>query len=599
MKPQNPNLSEEPMPEEKLDPSNRAPVNPSRRTILKSSAALLSTPMLLNSLVQGAAPPASAQSRQTATATKQTGFLYQPSKGSFWDPSVIYANGQYYMYTMYSSPEFSDRATRVWLATSKDGVHWQDYGVVLHEQGFKSNAVLKQYVAKVGDRYILDHGGSSGAQGRHNDLLRFYQSSDLVNWNYLYDIPLDTRFYEPAGRWDHMWMMPRNPANPADGYLGYMVADRLGDGGFGMMESADGIHYTPVKAPDITADFRIPTMEVGGVMKLGDKYYAIGGNVCHYGFYGYGVYTFVADSPTGPFRPDLDAYRLTGTSGLDGVRYIDILACFVKDSPEPLVSCPFAFSGLLGLGSDALNGVNGDGVWFLPMRTAAVDKDGHLRLGYWKQNDLAKGAEINVDGAQNTVLYPPGQTDNNPIVHVTGNSNSILVHTDKSWRGFPWLDPGKTRKAVVVLDRKFDLDKGLILEGSLVARSLTNMLQDAQKTYAGFYIEGAHAGPGTAILLEVGEPQWRESQIRKVRLGETLEFETLDRTGQNCATVRGLDDGKEHTFRLWLRGGQMEIYVDDMLMQSFFFYAPSGRIGFMAQESAVQFSNLKAYEMSI
>ena len=48
----------------------------------------------------------------------KNGFLYQPGVGSFWDPSVIYANNRYYMYTMYGGDG-------VWLATSDDGVHWK------------------------------------------------------------------------------------------------------------------------------------------------------------------------------------------------------------------------------------------------------------------------------------------------------------------------------------------------------------------------------------------------------------------------------------------------------------------------------------------
>ena len=61
-----------------------------------------------------------------------------------------------------------------------------------------------------------------------------------------------------------------------------------------------------------------------------------------------------------------------------------------------------------------------------------------------------------------------------------------------------------------------------------------------------------------------------ESQIGKLRLDTEFHFESLDITGQNCATVNGLDNDKDHTFRLWLRGGQMELYVDDLLMETFF-----------------------------
>ena len=480
----------------------------------------------------------------------KNGFLYQPSVGSFWDPTVIYANNRYYMYTMYGGDG-------VWLATSDDGVHWKDFGVVLKSQGFKNNRVWKQYIHKVGDRYILNHGAFTD-QGSNNNLLRFYESKDLIHWTYLYEVPINPELYRSDGRWDHMFVVPKNEQKPNDGYLGYVVADPIDHGGFGMMESPDGIHFKPIKAPEIISDFRIPTLEIGGIKKVGGKYYLLGGNVNHFGFYGYGVYSYVADSLTGPFRPDMEAYRLTGTSGIDGNYYIHVLACFVKDSPEDLVSDPLTFR--------SSSGTDGQGTWFLPMRKAVVDAQGHLRLAYWNQNDLAKGAEISADVPQNVVTFPPGQTESNPIVRVAATKDSVLIHTDKSWRGIPWLESDKTRKAVVVLNQRFDLNQGLIVEGLLRGSTLTKPWNDARKTYAGFYIEGSEKNTGTAVMLEVGEPQWRESKIGRVRTDTTFIFEALDVTGKHSATVTGLDNGKDHSFRLWLRGGQMELYVDNMLM---------------------------------
>ena len=243
-------------------------------------------------------------------------------------------------------------------------------------------------------------------------------------------------------------------------------------------------------------------------------------------------------------------------------------------------------------------GTVGEGVWFLPMRKAVVDDQGHLRLAYWKQNDLAKGDEIPIQPAQNTVVFPPGQSDANPMIQVTTTADSVLVNTNKSWRPFPWVDSSKSRKGVVILNQRFDLDKGIIIEGNLKASPPDARGFSSGKTYAGFYIEGAENGPGTAIMLEVGESQWRESEIGKLSFDTDFHFESLDVTGRNCATVTGLDSGKDHTFRLWIRGGQMELYVDDLLMQSFFVLRPSGRIGFIAQESDAQFSNLKVYQMN-
>ena len=100
------------------------------------------------------------------------------------------------------------------------------------------------------------------------------------------------------------------------------------------------------------------------------------------------------------------------------------------------------------------------------------------------------------------------------------------------------------------------------------------------------------------IMLEVGEPQWRESRIGTVSTDLSFGFDTLDVTGRDSATVTGLDDGKIHTFRLWLRNGQMELYIDDLLMQSFFYRKSTGRLGFLSQESEVRISNLKFFAMN-
>ena len=43
----------------------------------------------------------------------------------------------------------------------------------------------------------------------------------------------------------------------------------------------------------------------------------------------------------------------------------------------------------------------------------------------------------------------------------------------------------------------------------------------------------------------------------------------------------------------------MELYIDDMLMQSFFYYKATGRIGFISQENEAHFSQLKFYRMNL
>jgi len=72
-------------------------------------------------------------------------------------------------------------------------------------------------------------------------------------------------------------MIPKNDQNPGAGSWGYMVADPIDQGGFGMTDSPDGIHFTPIDAPQILSDFRIPTLEIGGIKRFGQKYYFMGG----------------------------------------------------------------------------------------------------------------------------------------------------------------------------------------------------------------------------------------------------------------------------------------------------------------------------------
>jgi hypothetical protein len=74
----------------------------------------------------------------------------------------------------------------------------------------------------------------------------------------------------------------------------------------------------------------------------------------------------------------------------------------------------------------------------------------------------------------------------NPIINVASAASSLAVTTDKPWRPYTWLDSRSTRKGVVVLNKTFDLDRGVIIEGHIKARSLSTRTTDARNTYAGF-----------------------------------------------------------------------------------------------------------------
>jgi hypothetical protein len=134
----------------------------------------------------------------------------------------------------------------------------------------------------------------------------------------------------------------------------------------------------------------------------------------------------------------------------------------------------------------------------------------------------------------------------------------------------------------------------VIVEGKLRAERLSF----PRPKYAGFVIE--EDGGHTAILLEIGVPAVRRSLIGKLRgEGEAMRLEAMDETGPGCATVTGIDDGREHSFRLWVRKGMLELYVDDLLMQTFFTGETTGRVGFVVQNCKAAFSDVKAWAMSL
>ena len=101
-----------------------------------------------------------------------------------------------------------------------------------------------------------------------------------------------------------------------------------------------------------------------------------------------------------------------------------------------------------------------------------------------------------------------------------------------------------------------------------------------------------------AVLLGIGKPENRRTRIGHLRPDQDgrTRFRCEDITGKGCATVTGVEDGKEHLFRLLIREQVFELYIDDMLMQTYV-YNFSGRLGFVTSNAKAEFNNLKAWQM--
>lgn len=473
--------------------------------------------------------------------------IFKPWTGAMWDPSILWHNGRYHAFMMYNKDGDNGLgAGHCLLATSADGVHWRDEGAVINE-GVRPDgaAFFKCFVAKCGDRFIMDHGVF---RQQSQDVMRFHQSQDLRYWDHIASSEPDARFYSRE-RWDHMYILPKVDGRPEAGYWGYIVAvskepNRLP----AMMESRDGITWEalPPARTRWGATPKKAYLEYGGCERIGGKYYLIGGVHEYMGNKGYAMYTFVADHPRGPFRPDAEAFRLCGNSG----KFVAWLAAWARGKDELLIS------------NYASPHPHDRAPWLLPLRKPVVDGDGHLRMAWWKGNEALKGRPL-----------------------ATGRKTVALDGRGKPGRYDVFCFAGIRSAA------------GIILEGSLRACAAAGGDKEARPA-VGFVIQGK-AGQATAVLMGIGAPEERETHIGTLSTGPdgTRTFVSEDVTGKGCATVTGVEDGRAHTFRLLRRAGLFELYIDDMLMQTYTCAPDSGPVGLLVCNARAEFRNLRAWTL--
>lgn len=133
------------------------------------------------------------------------------------------------------------RLNSIRVSSKSDGVRWREGWVAAKESDHTAGSrFFKAFIGKVGDRFVMDHGVVQ-ANGQQN-ILRFYESRDLRKWTYLFSNSPDPQWYEPSGRWDHMYILPKDEENPFAGYWGYPVATPKHGlvRGLGMMDTQNG-----------------------------------------------------------------------------------------------------------------------------------------------------------------------------------------------------------------------------------------------------------------------------------------------------------------------------------------------------------------------
>ena len=459
--------------------------------------------------------------------------LYKPSTvAKLWDTWLYHHGGIYYLYYLVTDRSPGDG---IGLATSSDGVHWLERGQLIYKAAdalwLGTGSVWKSSSFAQDGKFIMNFSEWRGPElGVGQQTIFFAESTDLLNWTRLgsdFEFKPDPRWYRVDegdwSRWDCIYTLPKT----GGGYYGYWTGNPKDFfPGFGFGESDDGAHWRSLPAPRIEwgAMPRMSTMEVGAVEQFNGKTIAMLGCYNSYHDRQRGMWQFNADSPLGPFRPAARNYAVIA-------------------SPQRLPATYFSrfFPSPGGMLVNHQSVTRTDDRTFAPLKTALVDSDNILRLGYWSGNDQLKGTQVR--------LAAPSRTE-----------------TD----------------GVDLLDGPFNLQQGVILEGTLHGLPVTA----ADDQFAGLYI-GRNAHEGTAIRLHT-------SSFADIGL--------IEKTGsffrQEDAIDRDLHPESECTFRILLKQPYLEVYVNDYLIQCYSLPEEStGEIGLIGGHG--RFDNLALYSMTL
>ena len=330
----------------------------------------------------------------------------------------------------------------------------------------------------------------------------FAESEDLLNWTRLgdeYEFVQDERWYEPKGRWDCIWTIPKPGGGGLYGYWTATPKKETG-GRFGFGQSTDGVHWEALPPPEVHG---VGGGEVGAITKIGDRYYMMFG---HYPT----MRTLIAERPEGPFH-----------AAAKNLTLLDKHTYFSRFVPLP--------DGLL-VNHHCMSRIRG--IFFAPLKSAVVDDEGTLRLGWWKGNEKLKHRAIEVQ-----------------VPDAAG--------------------------AIAMLGNKFNIADGLIIEGTV---NLAGENEDRR----GLYVE-CTGSVGAAILLD---------DAGKAEIGPIQP----DGTGFGAEEKvdREMAFGQTARFRLLAKHSLIEFYLNDILIECYSLpQDATGRIGLIGEVKS--FGELRAW----
>ncbi len=508
-----------------------------------------------------------------------------------WDNDMLYYDGQYF--AMFNFLALDGKGYSVDLHSSPDGVHWTRLlKDALPIEGAHAGYSFHQF----GDRFYYHATCTTPERGIH---FKTYASKDLLNWTHMgdeFDVLPNPEWY--AQRWDELQVLDDSDENGEPVYYGYISAEvrpEIGAPSCGLLKSRDGLRWEALPPPVIEWG-HIPAhhMEVQFCEKLHGRYYLCLSGRLYMNNMGYSLYTYVSDSPEGPFKPDVETYRLHGTSNCDVTWLSHTFA-----TPDGLLAATW-------LSHDESPEIPSGSFAIAPLKRA-VAPDGHLRLAYWSGNDAVKGCALALPEPMLVHPLPSVRRDDEGL---KCEGDALVMRAGRD---------GLISEIAAGLDR----EAGWILEGRLLLRENRTAIETHH--HAAFFgialFDGARSatimaastqgsclsGPlsfddhaiGTFGLLDDARAAQGLHQARSGPLRGLLQFECRDALcAIGYASAPTLRHGRECSFRVIARGDYFELYINDLYVQTFL--VPDhfdGRIGFLVLDGDAHLSQCRAWMM--
>ena len=504
--------------------------------------------------------------------------VYNREHKKAWENFIIYADG--YIYAFFGTGIKSEanpdmHAIGLDVYRSADGLNFE----LISEH---TNPIMGAHagfcVKKIGEYFYYYPTCSNHEKGVH---FKIYRTKDFTAWEHLgdeFDVLPDRNIYHE--RWDEMVIIDDTDENGKPIYYGYISSEpkeNISEPAPGMLSSYDGIHWNILNPPSVIWG-EIPShhMELNFVEKINDKYYLSMSGRLYLDSYGYSLYTFIGETPFGPFYPDAEKFRLTGNSRRD-ITWLG-----------HTVNTPFGLLAALWLSHDSAPDIPSKTFAISALKQVICDR-GHLRLGYWKDNDMLFDNSNPVD-LNFSVSYPGEKSKSGrDIVEMNSNGNIKI---------------SASRDGVILLsDKILEKDKGIMLEGTLTCRENRGHIATHQHAAGvGFYFEGT-PGSGNMMYADTlgvtrsGNFTYSDKIIsdfdiyrnagyglaagRSGALRGTTYFNFDDTVGPfGHASYAGIRHAKKHNFKIIARMDYFELYIDDLYVQTYLLPDEiTGRIG--------------------